>query len=107
METIRNWLEEAEFDWDNGKIVYQDTGDGYPGWSREGPRELIPHDHPILTKEFDAGYGGPECPRFVAQDLKAIYFPYQYDGATGIEKVFRDVDDYLRSPEVETPYPGG
>ena len=60
----------------------------------------------ILEKEFDYGYGGPECPRFVAEDTDYIYFPDQYDGATSCCYVAKDISKYL-SIEEPTPYPGG
>lgn len=66
-------------------------------------RKYIKRDDPILDQEFDEGYGAPECPRFVADDGRKIYFPYQYDGSTGIVSVYKNIDVYLAK---ETPYPG-
>ena len=112
MATLREWLKENEFDFVNGKIAYQkisgDCSDS-PGWGsvdKDNPISVIQNNDPILDLEFDSGFGGPECPRFIAQDANGIYFPAQYDGSTWIE-VVHNLDWYLKNPEVETPYPGG
>jgi hypothetical protein len=60
----------------------------------------------VLHQSFDAGFGGPKCPRFIAEDPVAIYFPSQYEGATSLEKIYKNLDVYLTGDE-ETPYPGG
>ena len=114
MATIREWLDAEGFDWPNGKIVYHEVGerdeeDDYaspPGWASAVKAEFIDGTHPILDKEFDDGYGGPECPRFIATDGVRLYFPRQYDGATNLVSVFVDINEYL-DPKVPTPYPGG
>ena len=73
----------------------------------------------FLNKEFSDGFGGPEMPRFVAEDLDKIYFPVQYDGSTWIDFVYKDIGRYLRTwmekkegkptrlLREATPYPGG
>lgn len=105
--TIREWLTEAGFDFAAGRILWQDTGeDSSPGWATPTAAAFIPADHAILDKAFDSGYGGSECPRFVAEDAVAIYFPSQYDGSTRIVKVHKNLERYL-DPNNETPYPGG
>ena len=109
MSTIREWLNEVEFDWEHGKIVFQDSHGYSPGWS--SGRELdapiyISNQHPILDKEFDSGYGSPQCPRFIAKDGKFLYFPDQYDGATSIVRVAHNLSYYVRGKNA-TPYPGG
>ena len=104
MATIKQWLEDYGFDFDKGRIIYQETDYPYPGWCDPDRAMYIPTDHPILTTEFDNGYGGPNCPRFIAEDTEAIYFPVQYDGATWLEKVWKNLDKYLSH---STPYPGG
>lgn len=107
MATIKKWLDEAGFNWSDGRILWQDVEEGRsPGWGDPTTAQWIQPDHEVLTREFSSGYGGPECPRFVAEDDKAIYFPSQYDGATGIEVVFKDLTKYL-DVKNETPYPGG
>jgi len=108
MSTIRAWLDEAGFDWAAGRIIWHDTGaGGSPGWSEAVGAREVSADDTILRREFDSGYGGPECPRFIAFDAKRIYFPWQYDGATGLETVNRDPDTYLDWEANPTPYPGG
>jgi len=106
LATVREFLDGGGFDWQSGIIVWQ-KADGYaPGWGAPISAEAIDKDHPILDQEFDAGYGSPTCPRFVAKDKDAIYFPDQYDGATSSVKVWLDISRYLDIKE-ETPYPGG
>jgi len=102
MDTIRKYLTQSGFDFENGKIIIQNG----TGWSEGGNGRYVKPDDPILDIEFSSGYGGPDCPRYVAQDKKKIYFPWQYDGATGPTYVYRNIKAYLGS-ENETPYPGG
>jgi hypothetical protein len=107
MSTIREWLNDAEFDWETGTIVYQEVSDedSSPGWTDPSSASVIAPDHPILGKSFHSGYGGPECPRFVAKDDRFIYFPGQYDGSTWLEKVSVNITFYL-DPKNPSPYPG-
>jgi len=106
MSTIKEWLNSEGFDWDNGVIVYQPVEDNYPGWCyEESTSEIISNSHPILNYSFSSGYGGPDCPRFVAYDRYWIYFPYQYDGSTGIVKVATSPNYYVNNKTL-TPYPG-
>lgn len=109
MDTIREWLTEAGFDWDNGVIVHQPTTGYSPGWSSGddiGSGFIISRDAPILDHCFDGGYGSPQCPRFFARDSDAIYFPVQYDGATWLERIEIDPEAYTGTDKA-TPYPGG
>ena len=110
MTTWRKWFHDAEADWATLQIVYQATID-YDAPGRAFGDGLsaavqILHDHEVLDQEFDDGFGGPEAPRIVAMDANFIYFPCQYDGATGVTKIRRDVRGYIGSTE-PTPYPGG
>ncbi len=109
MATLREWLTNAGFDWDTGTIIYQEIGDdeNYPGWASElkcGSK--IPNTAPILDHKFSCGFGGPMCPRILAKDRKAVYFPSKYDGSTELVKVVTDVRHYLKEGN-DTPYPGG
>ena len=107
MATLRKWLEKAGADFDNLKIVYQEVkGSSSPGWETPINAEFISADHPILDKEFYDGYGGPECPRIIADDGENLYFPGTYDGATWLEVVSKDISTYL-DEKILTPYPGG
>lgn len=115
MRTIRQWLNTAGFDWDNGRVLYQEViededHNSFPGWADrdqvKAPVE-IDRDHPILDVEFDTGYGSPDTPRFVAYSVNKIFFPSQYDGATGLEVIGRNPDVYLHQKIKLTPYPGG
>lgn len=108
MATIRQWLTDAGFKWNSGRIILQEVGeDEYcPGWGNpESAREATPSDRK-LDYEFESGFGAPRCPRFIAEDDEFIYFPSQYDGATSLVVVFRDISKYL-NPDNPTPYPGG
>ena len=102
--TIAGWLNEAGFDWESGTIIWQDTGTDEPGWASMKSARKIPPDHPILTKEFDSGFGRAECPRFIAEDRERLYFPSQYDGKTDLVYVYKNIDVYLTSKD--SPYPG-
>lgn len=106
MTTLREFLKGANFDFEKGRIYYQKTKDGdSPGWSTGVNAELISTSHDILDKEFYSGFGGPQCPRFVAYDSEKVYFPEQYDGSTNICFVYLNPDRYLSGEP--TPYPGG
>jgi len=106
--TLKYWLDSLGFDWASGRIIYQHTEEGCaPGWTSPESAEQIASDHVILTTEFDCRSGAPKCPRIVAEDKDAIYFPSQYDGATSLEMVWKDLDRYLDFENNETPYPGG
>jgi len=100
--SIRKYLDNCGFDWKTGKIILQKGG----GWDTGHGGKLISNDDPALDIEFDDGFGGPDCPRYVASDKEKIYFPEQYDGATGGIFVFKNIKKYL-GDENETPYPGG
>lgn len=106
--TWRRWLTAAGADFDSLRIVYSklaDDGSRWPGWNTGEPAVEVGVDDPVLDYEFDDGYGGPEAPKLVAWDNKAIYFPSQYDGATGINRILRDPSGYVGV--IDLPYPGG
>ncbi len=112
--TLREQLDLAGYDWSTGVLILQDFKDSvpgphYPGWAEAGelaPGEMVSGTHPMLDQEYDNGFGAPRCPRFVARDAGFYYFPWQYDGATGIERIAVGLDYYLQ-PDHPTPYPGG
>lgn len=117
MATIRKFLNTVGFDWDHGRIIVQIVEEEWPGWSRSIKGAYYAHvgkafdsdlagtTSDILDDGFDDGFGGPMCPRFIAEDNEYIYFPSQYDGATQAEKVAKDITIYLLGND--TPYPGG
>lgn len=117
MKTIRELLDDKDFDWENGVIIYQHTDDDDPKMANIIGAERICNmdsfspdastfkNHPILDVKFDVGYGSPKCPRFVAKDSKKIYFPAEYDGATWCESVFIDIMEYLNWGNTPTPFP--
>jgi len=108
MTTIRDWLTEMHFDFSSGVIIFQSVKDNQaPGWYDPISSEVINENHPVLNQEFNSGFGSPSCPRFIAKDNEAVYFPYQYDGSTNIQKIWLDINNYLDFTHYYTPYPGG
>ena len=110
METVRQFLDQDHFDWATGQIILQPVeGSSSPGRSNGEQGVVIAFDHPILDAEFSSGYGSPQCPRYVARDKDAVYFPTQYDGSTCATKVVIDLAAYCQPDggHIETPYPGG
>lgn len=98
--TLRQWLTEAGFDWNAGRIVVQD--DDYQPTSAR----WVEQDDPMLDEVFETGFGHAGAPCFIAEDATAIYFPDQYDGSTSCVRVWKDITRYLKL-EANTPYPGG
>ena len=108
MYTLKEFLDGMDFDWATGRIIYQAVGEKqYPALDDPVNAEEITADHEILTTEFDASYSEYACPRFIAEDAEAFYFPYYYDGSTAATKVWKDIDKYLDYRTNKTPYPGG
>ena len=109
MANLREWLNEQEFDWDKGKIVYQyyeEDPTHFPGWGSPDKAKIIVKSEPVLDYEFDSGFGGANAPRIIAMDNVAIYIIGQYDGSTWMEKIYKDIDVYANM-EAEVPYIGG
>jgi len=106
MATIRGWLNDSGFNWEKGVIVHQPTESSCPGWGSPISAEIVGINDRVLDHDFHTGFGGPECPRFVAEDDMAFYFPCQYDGATSVEKLLKNIESYLDVSN-PTPYPGG
>lgn len=117
MTTIRDYLEELEFDWSNGIIVTQLTDDGYEDTFYDEKTKslkfnLITDDYDkeeldkLLDFEFDDGCGCTEMPCFIAEDSKFTYVVGTYDGSTWVEKISKDLDHYLNL-ENDIPYIGG
>lgn len=105
---IQEWLISAQFHWEKGTIVIQfaEEDEDSPGWAHGITAEKVQKDHSILLKSFYSGFGGPQCPRFIAEDDEKFIFPTQYDGATGWEVLYKDINKYL-DVKTLTPYPGG
>ena len=115
--TLREWLEDAQVDWSTLILIAHTMAPGSysPGWGTAldavrfdftAPNQLDVIPHPLLDHKFDCGYGAPEAPMFIARDKSKTYFPYQYDGATGLVTVFNDIEQYM-DVKNGTPYPGG
>ena len=105
MATIKEWLDKAGFDWENGRVIVQIT-EHTPGWDDPADAYEASKDGRLINKKFCDDFGGPECPRFVAEDKEKIYFPDQYDGATSLVSIYKNIEKYL-DPKNPTPYPGG
>ena len=103
MPTLREWLNDSQFDWSTGIIVYQET-EYY--WDDPIKAEQIDFYRPILDKIFDDGFGGPEAPLFIASDVDFLYFADNYDGAQRINKIAKDITFYL-DIQHRIPVPGG
>lgn len=112
MQTLREWLDAAKFDWEHGKIVlqeapksqYYDGPDRYADLEKRTARELS-HDDPVLDRKFSTSYGGVSAPQFIAEDGGRIYFVGCYDGSSWLEYVWKDLGVYLRL-EAEVPEVG-
>jgi len=107
--TLRKILNDLRFDWENGEIIYQKTKDRHsPDSSEIIDAQIIDENYDVLDKKFNDGYeGGVGCPRFIARDKEALYFPVRYDGATWGEKIYINIKKYLDYKTERTPYPGG
>ncbi len=127
MAVLRQWLDEAGFDWEEGRLIL------WPGQScgslggevadstrpvvalawAIGRLEAVPcvatsvetKDHADLDEEFDDGFGGYGCPSFVAFSDGFIFLASQYDGRTGLVKISMSPDSYLNGEGA--PCPGG
>ena len=111
MATVRKWLSELGFDWEKGTIVFQAVEDreGKAFWATGAEAEpgippgqamplegrIVGRDDPFLDWEFNDRHGAPNCPRFIARDQKAIYFPATFAGATWAERIFLDLSQYV------------
>lgn len=111
MSTIKEWLSELNYDWADGLLIIHPTEGNRPGRSDLNGNAAWytgsdSRDAELVNHEFNDGFGAPECPRFIAYDKKAVYFPSQYDGATQCEKVYLNPHKYLDG-KTDTPYPWG
>lgn len=111
MATIREWLDEAGFDWEASQIVYQETtgwewidfpGHPAPDFCTRGDvvvARVAYKDDPILDAYFnDRAYD--HAPRFIANDGRAIYIPT--DSGTELLVIELDISTYL---DVREPIP--
>jgi hypothetical protein len=106
METLRKELTELGFDWNTGKIILWNLDGEYRSWSESQPvvKTIKDWKDKDLDYEYDTGYGSADTPHFIAEDDKFIYMPVQYDGASWLYKVSKDIDYYMTN---EPPYEGG
>lgn len=87
MTTLREDLEDNEFDFANGRVLFQ---------SDESEPRYLNKDDPIFDAYFYEGFGGADNPRIIAEDKDYIYFYSEYDGATWIDRIRKDIDAYRR-----------
>ncbi len=121
MATLRKWFTDpnVKVDWDTFVLIVHSVDGASPGWHVGLKASRLdfspggnakPGNCAILDVEFSDDYGGPEAPRFIGYDKEMIYFPARYDGATWVEAIRRNVEDYaLMNGEhviYQTPYPG-
>lgn len=117
MATLREWFDSENVDWGSLVIICHTMADGSYATGWDTPQEAQRFDftkpgaldvrpHPLLDQEFDDGFGRPKAPKFIAQDKIRTYFPDQYDGATNLVAVLRDIEPYIDVANA-TPYPGG
>jgi len=112
MATLKEWLDELEFDYDSGEFILWDNKGEVYSWEEDAPKKsiLVAKGREdilllgILTREFDDGYGSPEAPHFIAYDKDFIYLPASYDGSTWAYKVARNSEYYHTHLP---PYEGG
>lgn len=87
MATIRKWLEEVDFDFENGNLIWRKSG---TPWEERRLWMRIDTSHPELDREFDNGYGGAEAPQIVAWNEETIWQVREYDGSEWLEGSERD-----------------
>jgi len=118
MATIKQWLDDAGFDWENGTVVVHEIEQDEDDWPHPGSGLAYEFSETIVTRrarendfllnrKFDCGLGSANCPRFFARDENNVYFPAKYDGSTWLEVVNINPEAYLGNGYDETPYPGG
>lgn len=108
--TLRRELKRVGFDFENSRIIYQEVVRDLKPGEADDIKDIIMTKYidvndRILDRKFDADYGSPNMPRFVAEDNEKIYFPLTYDGATSIGWVYKDIQQYIARNEL-TPYWG-
>lgn len=99
MATLQGWLLDHFFDWQHGRVIVRDVTREPNAWGnmhnvRGEPREARLGD-PVLTAEFEPGFGGPRPKPMLAFDAAAIYFVHEYDGSTCLQKIYKDPQFYL------------
>lgn len=106
VKTLRELLTEAEFNWNEGRIVYQRVKELLPGNACKHSvcdTVEIQKNHPVLDWR-PKNSGGMRLPRVVAFDAKKIYFPVGYSCADTVVGVFFQPESYLTSQRSMTPY---
>jgi len=109
--TLRKELNNLNFDWKTGTIIYQYNPNDIEDIDllQSDPRvtELIYNKgieiykgydviH-ILDKEFDNFYPLPKCPCILAEDKENIYVLARYEGANWLEIIKKDIHYYLKT----------
>lgn len=97
---LRTELEKLDFDFKQGKMLYQDGSD-HRGFQE--PRQIA-KDAPELDVRFQNGANSHEMPRFIATDPWAMFLPYRNGNGSGLMRIERDLRTYLK-PDGKLPYP--
>ena len=110
--TLRKELKRVGFDFENGRIIYQEVVRDLKPGEADDIKDIIMTKYidvndRILDRKFDADFGSPNMPRFIAEDNEKIYFPLTYDGATYIGWVYKDIHQYIARSQLPHPIEGG
>lgn len=98
---LRTELNKLFFDWKNGDLVVQD-GNQRTGFKK--PRRLDAKS-PELDVRWQNGSGSTDIPRFIASDAHAFYVCYSGPHGCGLQRVDRNVKNYLNGSAGALPYP--
>lgn len=101
MDTIRKLLNNEEFDWENGIIIFNPKSSYTKAilYDHLGGARQVDKSDSILDIEFDSGaYTIPRIPPIVAKDNKYIYIIAAYVGNVWIDKVHIDISEYINEP---------
>lgn len=105
--SFRELLNENGFDWEKGRIIYQEAPSYLPGrvaWNYFNGTVEISKDHPALDWKPEKGFPGNQMRRLVGFDSRAIYFPHAYECMDTMMVVFTSPEPYLADWKLYTPY---
>lgn len=95
--TLRQELTKLGFDWNSGRIIIWCLKGPVGYWDDNIPqvREIEDWADSDLDYVYDIGLGDPKTPHIIAEDNKWIYMPAEYDGASWLYKVNKNLDHYM------------
>lgn len=99
-DTIRKYLDACDFDWTTGRVFVagRKKHGGYYTTDDEA-QPMRPATDEDLDYSFYGGFGGNECPAYIAYDNVAVYFSLEYDGATSGVRALLDPARYIDGTE--------